>query len=668
MRQTIIHKVLIANRGEIAVRIMKTLRRLGIISVAIYHELDANSLHVRYADEALSLGGGELRETYLNISKIIRLAKKAGADAIHPGYGFLSENPLFVDACNENDIRFIGPDAATMRLMGNKISARDHAVKCGLPITKGISGTKEEILSKADTIEYPLLVKAAAGGGGKGMKIVYKPNELADVLETASREALNYFGDATVYVEKFIEEPRHIEIQVLGDGFGNVVHLYERECSIQRRYQKIIEESPSPTLTQEVREKMGEAAVNICRDIGYKSAGTIEFLVDKDLHFYFLEMNTRIQVEHPVTEMVTGFDLVEEQLMIAQGKPLRIQQSDIKQHGHAIECRIYAEDPLQNFLPSPGIVTNYHFPIKENIRIDQSIDGPTEIYSLFDPMISKLVTWGKDRNEAIILMETALQQYVIQGIKSNIPYLRQLLKHTAFTENTLSTKFCDEHTGNLIAAMHQPKTLATQHKAIGAFLLFKSQFKHNHQQKNVWSEIGFWRQFMQFTMLVDNEPFTIEILEYEHNSMKLIIGGEPFSIRLHSFDTNTIICETEVSMFKAFVSVNSEGLSLITISGEHFNIIRKDQLNDSIDYSIADATEDTGNLFSPMPGKIIKINVAEGDKVKRGTILLVVEAMKMENNIVASQQAIVEKVNVKVGEMVNVKTQLIHLKELEARS
>ena len=495
------------------------------------------------------------------------------------------------------------------------------------------------------------------------MKIVYKLDELSEILENASREALNYFGDATVYVEKFIEEPRHIEIQVLGDNLGNVVHLFERECSIQRRYQKIIEESPSPTLTQEVREKMGEAAVNICRDIGYRSAGTIEFLVDKDLHFYFLEMNTRIQVEHPVTEMVTGFDLVEEQMMIAQGHPLRMQQSDIKQHGHAIESRIYAEDPLQNFMPSPGKITNYQWPVQDNIRVDQSIDGPTEIFSLFDPMISKLVAWGNDRESAIYSLEMALQQYIIQGIKTNIPYLRQLLKHPSFAHNQISTKFCDEHTAQLVEALQQPKSQSVYRQATGAFLLYQSNKNRRQSSQSVWNKIGYWRQNMVFDVLIDEKILSVEVIEDVPDSLVASIDGERITMRLHSFEMNKIVIETESAIFKVYISDNDEGLTLVTLAGESFTMNRKDQLNDSIDYSLADTAGDTGNLFSPMPGKIIKINVNEGDEVKRGTILLVVEAMKMENNIVASQPAIVEKINVKVGEMVNVKTQLIHLKE-----
>jgi len=664
MKQTKLHKVLIANRGEIAVRVIKTLHKMGIGSVAIYHALDADAMHVQLADEALPLGGGELRETYLNVEKIIQLATKVGADAIHPGYGFLSENPLFADACHANGIVFIGPDAATMRLMGNKISARNHALQCGLPVTQGVSGTKEEILANINTITFPLLVKAAAGGGGKGMKIVRKSAELAEILETASREALNYFGDATVYVEKFIEEPRHIEIQVLGDNYGHVVHLFERECSIQRRYQKIVEESPSPTLTQEVREKMGEAAVKICRDIGYKSAGTIEFLMDKEMRFYFLEMNTRIQVEHAVTEMVTGIDLVEEQLMIAQGYALRMSQSDIIQHGHAIECRIYAEDPLHHFMPQPGKITNYHWPVQKNIRVDHGIDHPTEIFSLFDPMISKLVAWGKDRNTAISSIETALQQYIIQGIKTNIPYLLQLLKHPAFVKNNLSTKFCDEYTDKIIALLQRAHTTAENCQAIVSFLLYQAYKSRMQPIQNTWNEIGHWRQNRAFEVQVDEKVLSVEMIENKPDALELLIDGAQLVARLQQFKSDNIVVAYEHSSFEAFISQNDAGLALVSIAGENFILNRKDQLNDTIDYSLADVREDEGNLFSPMPGKIIKINVTEGETVKRGTILLVVEAMKMENNIVASQPAIVEKVQVKVGNMVNVKTQLIHLKEV----
>lgn len=659
-----IHKVLIANRGEITVRIIRSLRLMGISSIAVFHELDSDALHVREADESYSLGAGELRETYLNIDKIISIAIAKGADAIHPGYGFLSENPLFADACKENGIIFIGPDGDSMRLMGNKISAREYAVRCGLPVSSGISGSTSEILQKAESIGFPLLVKAAAGGGGKGMRIVNHQSELAGVLEAASREASNYFGDASVYVEKFIVNPRHIEIQVLGDHHGNVVHLFERECSVQRRYQKIIEESPSPTLTPEVRLKMGEAAVKICQQIGYHNAGTIEFLVDENLHFYFLEMNTRIQVEHPVTEMVTGIDLVEEQIRIARGEKLRFSQKDICQTGHAIECRIYAEDPMQNFIPSPGHITRYHRPFGSGIRLDQSLDRPTEIHSQFDPMISKLIAFGKDRDEAIQLLENALQNYVIQGIHSNIPYLRYLLAHPDFEANKLHTKYCDEHLTASTADMMAQKASIPEAKIILAYLLFQSGKFARETTNNIWKSIGYWRHTMAFSMMIDQKIIPVEIIENSDDSVKLQVYGQIHQAKLIAFSPEIIDIEIDKLQSRIYFFFADEGESQVVVDGYEFLVSRNNQLNNAVDYSVNDEA-DAGNLFSPMPGKIIRIHVAEGDQVQRGTLLLVVEAMKMENNIVSPSNAIVESVNVKVGEMVDVKTQLVHLKNIE---
>ena len=371
-----INKVLIANRGEIAVRVIKTLKKLHIDSVAVFADNDANALHRRMADEAYPLGNGTLKDTYLNVCKIIDAALDAGVDAIHPGYGFLSESPELAKACQANNLIFIGPDAETMRLMGNKIAARKVAVEHGIPVAFGTMGSHEEILQMADTLPYPVLIKAAAGGGGKGMHIVWDKSDLKDELQRASREAEKYFGDGTVFVEQYIENPRHIEVQVLADHHGHVIHLHERECTIQRRYQKIIEESPSPTLTEEKRQQICDTAVKLCQAIGYHNAGTVEFLVDKNMNFFFLEMNTRIQVEHPVTEMRTGIDIVEEQIRIARGKEMGWTQDMIQPQGHAIELRIYAEDPVNGFLPTPGKVTAYHEPQVRGARVDSSIDGP----------------------------------------------------------------------------------------------------------------------------------------------------------------------------------------------------------------------------------------------------------------------------------------------------
>jgi 3-methylcrotonyl-CoA carboxylase alpha subunit len=660
-----INKVLIANRGEIAVRVIKTLKKLNITSVAVFSSHDKQSWFAQLADEAWPLGEGTLKETYLNIDKIIEIALKSGAEAIHPGYGFLSENHYFAQACENNGLIFIGPDANTIRLMGNKIEARKTAIQNGMPVTKGITGNVEELLQQADSLPFPVLVKAAAGGGGKGMRIVHDSASLDAILKSTSREAESYFGDGTVYIEQFIEEPRHIEVQVLGDGQGNIIHLYERECSIQRRYQKIIEESPSPTLTPELREKMGAAAVKLCSAIGYRSAGTIEFLVDKNLNFYFLEMNTRIQVEHPVTEMVTGYDLVEEQLLIAQGYPLRIQQENVRQNGHAIECRIYAEDPATGFLPSPGNITLYSEPEMPFLRIDSSMNEATEVLSFFDPMISKVVAWGESRNQALNRASNALKMYAIHGIKTNISYLQALLEHVRFIENKISTGFCDQTLLDILEETKFKRLKVDLTPVIAAFLLLDLNRNYFEGVSNIWEEIGYWRHSMSFNVEADGKVFRVEPKEISDGKLTVLIEKKLCELRIHSFYGGKLIFEFNNTPCTAFVSEDKDGYFLIQYNGLIHRIIRFDQLNESIDHSQLSAGEDDGNLFSPMPGKVIQINVKEDELVNRGKVLIVVEAMKMENNIVSPGKAIVEKINVKIGDMVDNRTQLIHLNELD---
>ncbi len=655
-------KILIANRGEIAVRIIKTANKLGIETVAVYSEVDKDSLHVGMADEAYCIGIQELSETYLNIEKIISVAGNSGCDAIHPGYGFLAENPLLVEACFNSGVTFIGPDTKAITLMGNKIEARKFVKETGVPMTEGITGNTRELLENAGTIKFPILVKAAAGGGGKGMRIVYNPDDLEDVLETTAREAKNYFGDGTIYIEKYIEEPRHIEIQVIGDNFGNVVHLFERECTIQRRYQKIIEESPSPTLTDEVRLQMGKSAVDIAAGVGYNSVGTVEFLVDKDLNYYFLEMNTRIQVEHPVTEMVTGIDLVEEQILVAAGNKLRLKQEDLSQNGHAIECRIYAEDPSNNFLPSPGEISLLTFPKGKNIRIDTSIDKATTIHSFFDPMISKLIVWTNDRNKAINDSISALKNFNIHGIKTNISYLIQVLNHSSFTSNEISTKFCDEHTDDILHRINKSRDEINDIIAPVALMLFSLNANKN-KQLNIWEEIGYWRNVMKLSYLYDKSESTIEIKEIFNNKYSFIFNNEEFSASLKNITHNYVEFEIKEAEYKVYISGNDSGEYQLSYDGSDFFITRPDILGDG-DGSYLNQEEDEGSLFAPMPGKVIKVNVKEGEKVNRGKILLVVEAMKMENNIIASQDSIINKLNVTEGDMVDTDKQLVVLDEI----
>lgn len=655
-------KILVANRGEIAVRVIKSARKLHIKTVAVYSSADHDSLHVRMADEAICLVGNDLAETYLNTDKIIQAALQSECDAIHPGYGFLSESPMLVEACQKNNITFIGPRSEAILLMGNKIEARKFVEEVGIPMTSGITGDTQSLLSQASTLTYPVLVKAAAGGGGKGMRIVRHQDELAEVIESTSREAKNYFGDATVYIEQYIDEPRHIEIQLIGDNFGNLVHLFERECSIQRRYQKIIEESPSPTLTGEVREKMGEAALKIGRKINYNSAGTIEFLVDKNLKFYFLEMNTRIQVEHPVTEMVTGVDLVEEQILVAAGNKLRLNQDLLAQNGHAIECRIYAEDPSHQFLPSPGKITLLSMPEGESVRIDTAIDRPQVIESYYDPMISKLVVWAPDRAKAILEIEKMLKHFVVQGIQTNIPYLIQLVQHESFLLNQLSTKFCDIHADALLQGIVDQKLNQAPELAVIALLVHSL---HQKYPNNIWETIGFWRNRMIIPVMLDESLFEAELVTLSTGKFQFKIQNDTFFVEMMEGDSQHLQLSINEKSFVFHLSENTKGQTYITTNGINYSGCRKDVLVEADYYESTDQGADAGSYFAPMPGKVIKVSVYPGDEVVRGSLLLVVEAMKMENNIVATHDAIVERVNVKEGDMVDTEKLLIKLHDKE---
>ena len=657
-----INKILIANRGEIAVRIMRTLKRLHIESVAVFADNDTNALHRRMADEAYPLGNGSLKDTYLNIQKIIDTALDSGAEAIHPGYGFLSENPDFAEACRQNNLIFIGPDADTMRLMGNKIAARQVAIENDIPVTFGLTGDFDEIMAHAETLPYPVLIKAAAGGGGKGMHIVRQKENLKDELERASREAEKYFGDGTVFVEQYIENPRHIEVQILADHHGNIIHLGERECTIQRRYQKIIEESPSPTLTEEKRQQLLATAVKLCQKIGYKNAGTVEFIVDKDLNFYFLEMNTRIQVEHPVTEMRTGIDIVEEQIRIARGKEMGWTQDMIQTQGHAIELRIYAEDPENNFLPTPGKVTAYHEPQRRGTRVDSSIDGPCTVSEAYDPMIAKLVCHGKNRQAAIETAQHALKEFIIQGLTTNKAYLWEVIKNPDFVDNKIDTSFCATHQEALLKALNESRNDLNINAIAASFLLYDFYKKRlENLTENVWEEIGYWRYHMQIVVDVEGNRIPVSINHAEAGKIKGIVNNTPFVAELINHDGHQMKIMLNGRTEVIYCSVNDEQKTIVNFHGLNFSCYRTDQLNDTLDYSRKNETNDKSTLVSPMPGKVVKINVKEGDEVAAGTVMIVVEAMKMENNIVATTKAKVKRILVTENEMVDNKKQLIEL-------
>lgn len=437
-------KILVANRGEIALRIMKTAKKMGISTVAIFTEADRNAPHVKFANEAVLIGENPSSKSYLLGDKIIEIAKKLGVDGIHPGYGFLSENAGFAEKVEENGLIFIGPKSKAIRMMGDKLAAKEAVKAYKIPMVPGIDKAISDVDKAkeiAKEIGFPILIKAAGGGGGKGMRIVEGEKDLAPQMERATSEALSSFGDGSVFIEKYIASPRHIEIQVLADSHGNMAHLFERECSIQRRYQKVVEEAPSTVLTPELRAKMGEAALNVARSCDYLGAGTVEFLVDDQLNFYFLEMNTRLQVEHPVTELITGLDLVELQIMIARGEKIPFSQNDLKINGHAIELRVYAEDSLNNFMPNIGKLTRYKRPKGENIRLDDGYDENMEIPIFYDPMISKLITYGKTRIEAIELMIKAIENYKISGVKTTLPFGKFVMNQESFRSGNFNTHF-----------------------------------------------------------------------------------------------------------------------------------------------------------------------------------------------------------------------------------
>ncbi len=496
-------KVLVANRGEIAVRIIRACRELGIETIAVFSEADRQALHVRYADEAYLLGPAPSRESYLRADKIIDIARKTGADAVHPGYGFLAEREDFAEVCAGAGIKFIGPKPSSIAAMGDKMTARETVRKAGVPVVPGTEDvgnlSNEDLLSIAPKIGFPLLIKATAGGGGKGMREVRSIEEMPHLLDSARREAESAFGDGNVYLEKLVEGARHIEIQIIADEHGNVAHLNERECSIQRRHQKLIEESPSPIMDSELRARMGAVAVKAAQSVDYQNAGTIEFLVDKDRNFYFLEMNTRLQVEHPVTEMVTGIDLVKEQIRIARGRALSFKQEDVQINGHAIECRVNAEDPYNGYMPSTGKIMHTLLPTGPGIRVDSGVYTGFEITPHYDPMIAKLIVWGETRAAAILRMRRALEEYRIVGVRTNIPFHQSMMDSHRFMGGQFDTRFVEER-----FTMQEDETTQTSNAEIAAIMATlvahqstarSAQFiQRNERDASNWKWVGRWER------------------------------------------------------------------------------------------------------------------------------------------------------------------------------
>ena len=473
-------KILVANRGEIAVRVMRTARKMGIQTVAVFSEADRNAPHVQFADEAVCIGEPPSNKSYLNGSKIIEVARALKADAIHPGYGFLSENADFAEEVAKNGLIFIGPKSKAIRVMGSKLAAKETVKAYDIPMVPGIDEAITDVaLARkiAGDIGYPVLIKASAGGGGKGMRIVEREKDLESQMKRAISEATSAFGDGSVFIEKYVTSPRHVEIQVMADSHGNVLHFFERECSVQRRHQKVIEEAPSSVLTPELREKMGAAAVNVARSCDYLGAGTVEFLLDADHNFYFLEMNTRLQVEHPVTELITGVDLVELQIRVARGEALPIRQSDLKINGHALELRVYAEDPLNDFLPSVGTLETYSLPAGPGVRVDNGFEQGMEVPIYYDPMLAKLITYGKDRDEAIQLMLEAIENYRVRGVQTTLPFGRFVFEHEAFRSGNFDTHFVKKY--------YAPELLKEQEKEVAEIAAYIALKQYLEDKKRV---------------------------------------------------------------------------------------------------------------------------------------------------------------------------------------
>ena len=570
-------KVLVANRGEIAIRVFRTLRELGIGTVAVYSEADRGSLHASLADEAYLIGPGPPSESYLHQGRILDAARRAGAGAIHPGYGFLAENASFARAVADGGLAWIGPPPEAIELMGSKVTARELMERTRVPIIPGTTEpveTVEEVVKLGEEYGWPLAVKASAGGGGKGLKVVAGPEEAERALAAARREGESYFSDATVYVEKFIEDPRHVEVQVLADGYGSVVHLGERDCTIQRRHQKIVEETPSPAVTPELRERIGRIAVDATRAVGYRGAGTIEGLLDREGNYFFLEMNTRIQVEHTITELVTGVDLVREQVLIASGQPTSVQQDELRFSGHAIECRINAEDASNGFLPSPGVITAYREPSGPGVRVDSGVREGSEVVGLYDPLIAKLCVWDADRERARLRMLRALDEMVVEGVSSLVGFHKALLRHPCFVE------------GTTCAGVVESEELAQEAEQL------------SHQATTIERPADGRLRERLLEVELDGRRYEVKMLQPEPPHAELARR-------------------------------------------------RRDRAAGGGQHGAAKEA-----VVSPMQGTVLAVEVAEGEDVRAGQVICVVEAMKMENEITAHRQGTVSQLSVAAGEPV----------------
>ncbi|MEQ8332966.1 acetyl/propionyl/methylcrotonyl-CoA carboxylase subunit alpha [Nisaea sp.] len=656
-------KILIANRGEIACRVMRTAKRMGIKTVAVYSDADADALHVRTADEAVHIGPAASSESYLVIDKIMDAIRQTGAEAVHPGYGFLSENAGFAEALEKEGVAFIGPGIKAIGAMGDKIESKKlaHAAKVStVPGYLGIMADDTEAAKVAREIGYPVMIKASAGGGGKGMRVAYNDEEVVSGFRSAVNEARSSFGDERVFIEKFIEEPRHIEIQVIADKHGNVVHLGERECSIQRRHQKVIEEAPSPFLDEKTRAAMGAEAVALAQAVDYSSAGTVEFIVDADRNFYFLEMNTRLQVEHPVTELVTGLDLVEIMIRSAAGEKLPFTQDDIKMTGWAVESRIYAEDPYRGFLPSTGRLVRYQPPQEsETVRVDTGVYEGAEISMFYDPMVAKLCTFGDTRIEAVDRMAEALDRFLVRGIGHNVDFLSAVMAHERFREGRLSTGFIAEEypDGFHGAPVSEEIENAMRAVAVAAECAYAERNRMISGQTPVADRIPPQRAWK---VRHDDEAQDADAVLVD-GGFDVTIGGTTYAVR-GALRAGEAVFGGTVNGAPFPVQFERKGIDyLASIAGaqRRFTVISR-RASDLLDRMPKKEAADLSKfLLSPMPGLLVSLAVAEGDAVKAGQELAVVEAMKMENVLRAEKDGTVAKIHAAAGASLTVDQQII---------
>ena len=660
-------KILIANRGEIACRVIRSAKKLGIATVAVYSDADAQSQHVKLADEAIYIGESPAAQSYLKIDRIIQAAITTGAQAIHPGYGFLSENDQFAEACQANNIIFIGPPVAAILAMGLKATSKALMEKAGVPLTPGYHGHNQDaefLKQQADAIGYPVLIKASAGGGGKGMRLVERSEDFLSSLSSCKSEAKSSFGNDEVLIERYVINPRHIEVQVFGDSHGNYVHLFERDCSVQRRHQKVLEEAPAPLVSQDKLDAMRQAAIDAARAVDYVGAGTVEFIVEQDGTAYFMEMNTRLQVEHPVTEMITDVDLVEWQLRVAFGEPLPKQQHQLNIHGHAIEARVYAEEPEKGFIPAIGQISYLHYPEQNrHVRVDSGIVQGDEISTYYDPMIAKLIVWGENREAALLQMHHALGQFHVDGLGNNIAFLDRIIRCDSFKTAKLDTNLIqreDEFLFKNIPLLAPELVVAT---ALTELLLRLS--KNKPATNSVWQSETLWRVNIRpsynISFKLNETIFQVNLIA-EEKGFIADYQGEKFHIAGELLNSHTAHFNINGKQEKIAFNQNVQGLTIFKNGQSHkFGYIQQN-------FSAEDEQGTEGNLKAPMPGVITQVLVASNDHVKKGDVLMTLEAMKMEYSIRAPHDGIILTSYFEAGDQVKVGDELVEFQILAEES